>query len=252
MALLRSLRVLLLALCVFLITAADGNSLVKVEEGRDVVLPCSLSSKQNIESKLFDWKREGKMEVFIYDGEDGGKTYGNGRPGQDKEFEGRVSHFQEELKNGNASIKITKTKLSDSGVYTCDFPKLQPRQTFNIQLVVGTCPKPSAKQIKVTDEQAVLQCVVKRASPKPKVEWKDSSGNILPAKETNTGRGGSLDITLQTNVTKTDNYSCVVTQEEICHQLDDDILVYLPGSAGLLVSTGVLAVFCSLLVGLLS
>uniref|UniRef100_A0A8C9XGX1 Immunoglobulin domain-containing protein n=1 Tax=Sander lucioperca TaxID=283035 RepID=A0A8C9XGX1_SANLU len=102
--------------------------LIKVTSGScilhsDVVLPCSLSTKENIVPG----------EVFLYDG---GIHYNNGRGGQSEEFKGRVSHFQDELKHGNASIIIRNTKISDSGVYTCGFPRLEPRQTFNIELVV--------------------------------------------------------------------------------------------------------------------
>ncbi|XP_074552297.1 hemicentin-1-like [Halichoeres trimaculatus] len=205
---------------------------VVVTEDGDVVLPCSLSSKENLESALFDWKKDlekGKEErVFMYNA---GLYSGRDFDDQDKQFKGRVSFFQEELKNGNTSIKITKTKLSDSGTYTCIFPNLQHSPKFSVQLVVGTCPKPSTKQIKTTNDWWQLQCVVRGASPKPVVEWKDSSGNILPAEDPETTeRGGRYDIILQTTVTKSDNYSCVVTQEEFCHQLHDDILVHLPGA----------------------
>ncbi|KAA8577617.1 hypothetical protein FQN60_016042, partial [Etheostoma spectabile] len=129
---------------------------VSVEQGRDVVLPCSLSTKEDITFKLFDWKKapqkdEGLKEVFLYND---GFHYNNGRGGQSEEFKGRVSHFQDELKHGNASIIIRNTKISDSGVYSCDFSRLQPRQTFYIQLVV----EPS-KVIKVVgDHDAVLPC----------------------------------------------------------------------------------------------
>ena len=103
------------------------------------MLPCSLSTKENIEFKLFDWKKDpqkddGLKEVFLYDS---GIHYNNGLDGQSEEFKGRVSHFQDELKHGNASIIIRNTKISDSGNYTCDFPRLQPPQKFNIKLVVG-------------------------------------------------------------------------------------------------------------------
>ena len=107
---------------------------VIVEEGSDVILPCSLSSKENIQSKLFDWKKDDQQEVFFYDA---GMHYNNGRAGQDVQFRGRVSHFPEGLKSGNASITIRNTKMADSGDYTCVFPRLQPRQIFHIQLVVG-------------------------------------------------------------------------------------------------------------------
>lgn len=68
---------------------------------------------------------------------DAGIHYNNGRPGQDKNFNGRVSHFPLELQFGNASIVIRNTKVADSGDYMCFFPRLQPEKTFNIKLVVG-------------------------------------------------------------------------------------------------------------------
>ncbi|XP_074546602.1 butyrophilin-like protein 2 [Halichoeres trimaculatus] len=230
-----ALLLLLLVFLCALVTDADGNrpAVIRVTEDSDVVLPCSLSSKENLESALFDWKKDlekGKEErVFMYNA---GLYSGRDFDDQDKQFKGRVSFFQEELKNGNSSIKITKTKVSDSGTYTCIFPNLQHSPKFSVQLVVGTCPKPSAKQTETTNDWSQLQCVVRGASPKPVVEWKDSSGNILPAEDPEiTERGGRYDIILQTTVTKSDNYRCIVTQEEFCHQSHDDVLVHLPGAA---------------------
>lgn len=111
-----------------------GVVTVVAEEGSDVILPCSLSTKENIGFKLFDWKKDGPKEVFLYDA---GIHYNNGRSGQDEQFKGRVSHFEDELKNGNASIIIRHTKMADSGNYSCIFPRLQPKQIFHISLLVG-------------------------------------------------------------------------------------------------------------------
>lgn len=85
---------------------------------------------------VFDWKKrgqkgEGQKEVFLYAA---GVHYNNGRAGQDEQFKRRVFHFEEELKFGNASIKVHKTKMADSGNYTCTFPN---KQTSHITLVVG-------------------------------------------------------------------------------------------------------------------
>uniref|UniRef100_A0A8D0AFC3 Ig-like domain-containing protein n=1 Tax=Sander lucioperca TaxID=283035 RepID=A0A8D0AFC3_SANLU len=115
-----------------------GPKNIKVEGGTDVMLPCSLSTKENIESKLFDWRKvaqkdDGQKKVFLYDG---GSHYNNGLDGQSEEFKGRVSHFQDELKHGNASIIIRNTKISDSGEYTCYFPCHRPPQIFYIELVL--------------------------------------------------------------------------------------------------------------------
>ncbi|XP_038552534.1 butyrophilin subfamily 2 member A1-like isoform X4 [Micropterus salmoides] len=215
----------LLDLCGIILGHANGSGDVRVvvKEGSDAILPCSLSNKENAEEKLFDWKKDGRKEIFFYDG---GLHYNNGRPGQDQQFKGRVSHFQDELKYGNASIIIRNTKVTDSGDYTCDFPRLQ--QTFHIQLVVGASPEPYVKILNQTQDVALLQCEVRGASPKPTVEWQDSAGNKLPAEEPQVSeRGGSFYIILQTTVMKTDNYRCVATQEEIKHQIHTETYLYI-------------------------
>ncbi|XP_049893531.1 uncharacterized protein LOC126385698 isoform X2 [Epinephelus moara] len=118
--------------------------------------------------------------------------------------------------------------MADDGDYTCVFT--EPRQTFHIKLVVGTCPKPNLRILGPTKDGMLLRCEVRGASPKPKVEWKDSSGNKLPAEELQgPDRGGLYDIILQTTVTKTDNYSCVSTQDRICHQISADTYVPVNG-----------------------
>lgn len=65
----------------------------------------------------------------------GGLHYNNNLKGQDKQFKGRVSHFQQQVQFGNASIVIRNTTISDNGNYTCDFPHLTEK-TINIKLVV--------------------------------------------------------------------------------------------------------------------
>uniref|UniRef100_A0A4W6FGE4 Ig-like domain-containing protein n=1 Tax=Lates calcarifer TaxID=8187 RepID=A0A4W6FGE4_LATCA len=110
-----------------------GVVTVAVAEGSEAVLPCSLSTRQNIEQKVFDWKKDVKKEVFLYAA---GQHYNKGRTGQDEQFKGRVFHFEDELKNGNASIKIHNTKMADSGSYTCTFPNTAEPES-HVKLVVG-------------------------------------------------------------------------------------------------------------------
>ncbi|XP_038552530.1 butyrophilin-like protein 1 isoform X2 [Micropterus salmoides] len=218
----------------------QGSGVVRVvvKEGSDAILPCSLSNKQNAEEKLFDWKKDGQKEIFFYDA---GIHSNNGRPGQDQQFKGRVSHFQDELKYGNASIIIRNTTVADRGDYTCDFPHVQPRQIFHIQLVVvdltfkdrsgeipGASAKPCICTLNQTKDWALLQCEVLGAFPKPTVEWQDSAANKLLAEEPQVSeRGGSFYIILQTTVMKTDRYRCVATQEEIKHQIYAETFVFI-------------------------
>ncbi|XP_008304953.1 CD276 antigen-like, partial [Stegastes partitus] len=199
-----------------------GNRLV-VRAGSDVVLPCSFSTKNNIEPIRFVWRKNGRQEVFLYDA---GNHYNNGRQGQDEQFKGRVSHFPDELINGNASIIIRNTRQSDSGNYTCDF--LHIHQRFHIELLVGVSPRPITTLHERSDG-VLLQCEVLGASPKPVVEWWDSDGNILPAHQpTITERGGNkYDVILNATVTKSGDYRCVSTQKEIYSQIYTE--TYAPG-----------------------
>ena len=97
-------------------------------------------------------------------------------------------------------------------------------------MFTGAASEPTITTLEQTKGWSRLQCVIRGASPKPKVEWQDSAGNILPAKEPQvTERGGSYDIILQTTVTKTDHYRCVVTQETINHQTEAKIYVSVNG-----------------------
>ncbi|XP_076601945.1 butyrophilin subfamily 1 member A1-like isoform X2 [Chaetodon auriga] len=225
----------LLSMYVFLlaerVTGQEHGPRVKVfaAEGGDAVLPCSLSTKQNIQPELFDWKDYAQKEVFMYDA---GVHYNNGRPGQDEHFRGRVFHFEEDLKYGNASIIIRPAKITDSGNYTCIFPHLQPSaQKFHVELVVGASPKPYISILNETKDWSRLQCEVPGASPKPNVEWKDSAGNLLPAEELQvSSRGDHHYVTVLTTVTKTDRVRCVVTQEEILHQTEAETFVFISGS----------------------
>ncbi|XP_039468507.1 V-set domain-containing T-cell activation inhibitor 1-like isoform X3 [Oreochromis aureus] len=197
---------------------------VTVKEDDDVILPCSLDTNVNIEKMLFDWKKEGTVpqkEVFMYVE---GKHYNNGLPGQDEQFRDRVSHFPEELKYGNASIRIKQTRLEDKGNYTCDFPRLQPEtKIFHIELVVGAAPEP---YVTILKDKGLLQCKVPGASPKPTVEWWDSDNKTLPSKMLqDKAEQGRFYVTIQTTAPKPGCYQCVSTQMEIWHRISSEICV---------------------------
>uniref|UniRef100_A0A671TRK9 Butyrophilin-like protein 10 n=1 Tax=Sparus aurata TaxID=8175 RepID=A0A671TRK9_SPAAU len=225
----------LVFVCVWTFPAVISGAGVRVvvEEDSDAVLPCSLSTKESVIAKIFDWRKdESQKEVFFYDS---GIHYNNGRTGQDEQFRGRVSHYEDQLMNGNASIKIQNTKVADSGIYSCIFR--HPRQNFYIELVVerllrdrsGEIPgasKPSITILDATKDWSLLQCEVQGASPEPKVQLQDGSGNILPAEE----RRGRYYVTLNITVTKTDHYLCVLTQEEISHQSRAETFVFISGA----------------------
>uniref|UniRef100_A0A8C9Z9N9 Ig-like domain-containing protein n=1 Tax=Sander lucioperca TaxID=283035 RepID=A0A8C9Z9N9_SANLU len=111
-----------------------GPEVIKVKEGSDVTLPCSLWTKEDIRVTWFIWKKtDDGQKVFLYCY---GDLYSDNLPGQSEQFKGRVSHFPDELKQGNVSIFIRNTTRADSGVYRCSFLYTQTPQEFYIKLVV--------------------------------------------------------------------------------------------------------------------
>ena len=102
-------------------------------------------------------------------------------------------------------------------------------------MFTAASPKPYVTTLHETQDWSLLQCEVLGASPEPKVEWQDSSGNILPAEEPQVSeRGGRYYVTIKTTVTKTGSYRCVVTQEEINHQIHSETFVQLNGEISFL------------------
>ncbi|MEQ2288654.1 hypothetical protein AMECASPLE_024921 [Ameca splendens] len=186
---------------------------ITIKEDESVILPCSFST--SLTDKRIDWKKDGE-DVFFYEN---GRVYPSS---QDEQFRLRVSHFPDEVKSGNASITIKQAKVSDSGTYTCLYlnqGQTLPSGTHQIILTVGAFARPSVSSPNVTAGWALLRCEVLGASPKPTVAWYDSDGNNVSDREPEvSGEGGHYNIILETNMTKTDSYTCVATQNELHHQ----------------------------------
>lgn len=96
-------------------------------------------------------------------------------------------------------------------------------------LFTGACPKPSI-DVSYAEDMSVLQCVIEGAFPKPDTKWQDSAGTDLPAVAIkSTEEEGRFYITLQTTVSQSGVYRCVVTQQEICHRTQRETEVHISG-----------------------
>ncbi|KAM4740241.1 uncharacterized protein FYW61_002046 [Anableps anableps] len=193
---------------------------VSVFEKSDAILPCSPIGNDNLKQQVFDWRKDDQKEVFLYDN---GKHYNNGqRSGQHNDYKDRVEFFQDQLGSGNASIRIKNTKPTDSGIYSCTFPNLQPAgQKFYIKLVVAVCPKPTITIAEQTDAGVLVKCSV---TGFPDVELFNSANEPVPA-----GTPQPPDYFF--TVTKRDHYRCSATQKEYCHQtFSERTLVPIPGA----------------------
>ncbi|XP_034077583.1 CD276 antigen homolog [Gymnodraco acuticeps] len=222
-----SLQLLFLLTCGVTLGQEAGAVRVVVPESRDALLPVSIG--RDAERDYFEWRKVGprgetQNEVFKYDAS---LHYNNnGLPGQSEQFKGRVSNVLYELKNGNVSILIRNTTAADSGNYTCYFSRLQRPQTFYFELDVAATPKPRVMILNTTADRALLQCEVPGASLNTKAEWQSGDGNRLQAEEERVPEKDHVFISLSVNVTRTDHYLCVVSQEDIKHWVSAQISVH--------------------------
>ncbi|XP_069025704.1 V-set domain-containing T-cell activation inhibitor 1-like isoform X2 [Embiotoca jacksoni] len=141
--------------------------------------------------------------------------------------EPKVTKNKEKENSFNVILQINVTK---SDRYTC----VSRQEKIDHQISKGTIVhlnrfEVDIKTVDKTDDGVLVQCSVRGASPEPKVQLKNRSGNTVPAAEPQvTERGGSYDIILQTTVKKTDYYQCVATQEEGGNPLHAETYVIVP------------------------
>ncbi|KAG9262215.1 hypothetical protein AMEX_G23963 [Astyanax mexicanus] len=85
------------------------------EAGEDLILPCSLQPNISAEDMMVEWYRQHETDTLVHlyvDREEKNRE-------QMESYRGRTALFKEELKKGNASLKLSTLQSSDDGAYTC-------------------------------------------------------------------------------------------------------------------------------------
>ncbi|XP_015259964.1 PREDICTED: CD276 antigen homolog [Cyprinodon variegatus] len=207
----------LLSLCLLTFigkTFGDDSIKITIKEDEDIILNCSFGT--DITGHRIEWKKDDN-DVFYFD-------FGKEDPTvENPKFKDRVSRFSEDLKSGDASVKIKGAKVSDSGKYTClhiSEPGKAPVHQRLIELTVGTCLPPVIRTLEEKGDGVKVECIAVGAYPEPKMELKNTDDRAIPPEVYNVSQNGSyFDITLLAVVTKEDYYHCAVMQEDICHQI---------------------------------
>ncbi|KAI4891307.1 hypothetical protein NFI96_010092, partial [Prochilodus magdalenae] len=85
------------------------------EAGENLVLPCSITPSISAEDMMVEWIRLELKDtlVHLY------KSYQDRNQEQMESYRGRTALFKEELKKGNASLKLSALQPSDEGIYQC-------------------------------------------------------------------------------------------------------------------------------------
>ncbi|XP_056609367.1 butyrophilin subfamily 1 member A1-like [Triplophysa dalaica] len=152
--------------------------------GEDVILPCSLKANISAENMRVEWSRlyqKGSI-VHLYEDHEDRNT------DQLQSYRGRTQLFKEELEKGNTSLKLSRVKISDEGLYKCfvQSESWYDDITVDVRLeAVGSAPV-----ITVDGFDGFgglhLQCESKGWNPKPELVWLDSEGVTLTSKSTDT------------------------------------------------------------------
>uniref|UniRef100_A0A3B3ZDZ4 Ig-like domain-containing protein n=1 Tax=Periophthalmus magnuspinnatus TaxID=409849 RepID=A0A3B3ZDZ4_9GOBI len=99
--------------------------------GDDVILPCFFQPPRDAEALTLEWTRPDLQPRFVFVW----RSYEELKDLKHSQFDGRAFLFQDELKHGNISLKLTNVKPKDSGVYRCFIPALE--KETSVKLIVG-------------------------------------------------------------------------------------------------------------------
>ncbi|XP_071315755.1 myelin-oligodendrocyte glycoprotein-like [Trachinotus anak] len=150
--------------------------------GDDVILPCHVEPRLNVEELVVEWWRPDvppdpgdPLSHYRYV-----HRYLDNQDVEDMKipsYAGRTVLFKDQLKHGNLSLKLMNAKLSDEGRYLCVLPQLQSKQRATV-IQLNVEPRPVESRPTETTPQP--------GGPKTPEEERDFNGSwsrsgLIPA-----------------------------------------------------------------------
>uniref|UniRef100_A0A671UV37 Ig-like domain-containing protein n=1 Tax=Sparus aurata TaxID=8175 RepID=A0A671UV37_SPAAU len=165
--------------------------------GDDIILPCNLEPATDAVSLTVEWARADLNPRFVHVRREAVELLIDQNPS----YIGRTSVSINKLKCGDLSLKLSKVKLSDEGIYRCFVPKQGTKS--EVKLAVGLVSSPVLGLSRLSSESSgvLLQCNSTGWYPEPEVLWLDGEGNLLSAGPTETVRGPDDLFTVSSRVT---------------------------------------------------
>nr|XP_046237034.1 butyrophilin subfamily 3 member A2-like [Scatophagus argus] len=218
---LRTFRMFLLLCTNSLILKSSGDGSISSFQpitalrGDDVILPCGLKNRTDVSSKTVVWTKPSLDPVFIH-------VYQSGRlvhEAQHPSYRYRTTLFEDQLVNGNVSLKLFRVKLSDAGTYVCSIQSMETEASVQLSVGAASSPVIGLAQFDGDEGRWVLRCQSTGWCPKPELSWLDSEGHVLPAGPTQTLRGPgdlySVNSTLTVDERDGIRFICRVQQKDI-------------------------------------
>ncbi|KAI1887956.1 hypothetical protein AGOR_G00180100 [Albula goreensis] len=174
--------------------------------GADIVLPCYLKPSISAEDMHVEWSRVPFTGSVVHNYQERQIRNENQIPS----YRGRTALSPEELKRGNASLRLTGVRASDEGKYQCYIEsKLYDDASVQVQ-IKGTEPAISM-EVPHRAGWVSLLCESKGWDIQPDLVWLDSEGHSLPAGATETHRDSEDFYTMRRRIIMQDRDTNTVT-----------------------------------------
>ncbi|XP_036407630.1 butyrophilin subfamily 1 member A1-like [Megalops cyprinoides] len=202
---------------------------VVADVGEGIVLPCYLEPNISAEDMRVEWFRVDAAitQVHLYQQRE------NKNDSQSPSYRGRTALFPEELKKGNASLRLSSVEVSDGGQYKCLIQSDLWYEDVSLSVTVravGTDPVISMEGYR--EGGIGLLCESKGWHPEPELIWLDSEGHSLPAGPTETLRDSmGLFIVRRSVIVQegdTTRFTCRVQQQQINQEKETEF--HIPAS----------------------
>ncbi|XP_042368381.1 butyrophilin-like protein 9 [Plectropomus leopardus] len=187
---------------------SEGSAPVKIQVfvGQTVLLPCS--SPYSDDDPTVEWSHQGvnvKM-AFVY--RHGCETF------QEKHFAfyHRTNLILNKVHEGNFSMWLSNTKLSDAGKFVC---KHVPRVVATVELFVVAISEPKLSVVSAAGDEVTLQCEASCWFPEPEITFLGIQGDISDANTQTDPSTGCFTATRKVTVQTAERVTCRVHQPKI-------------------------------------
>ncbi|XP_040398702.1 butyrophilin subfamily 1 member A1-like isoform X3 [Cygnus olor] len=193
--------------------------------GGDVVLPCHLSPRMNAEHMEVRWFRS-RFSIYVHLYHSGQDHFSSQMP----EYQGRTEFLKGGVSDGNVSLRILRTRLSDEGQYQCLIKdgNFYEEATLELKIAVsGSSPLLSVEDYQ--DGGIRVGCRAAGWYPKPEMLWRDFQGQQLPSftESASQDKNGFFQVekTIIIHKNSKQNVSCSVQNTRLPQEKDSSIYI---------------------------
>ncbi|XP_008566434.1 PREDICTED: selection and upkeep of intraepithelial T-cells protein 8-like [Galeopterus variegatus] len=158
----------------FTVSSSTSHQVIMV--GRQAEFSCQLSPPQSAQHMEMGWFRDHfSQQVYLY--KDGEEHWGESR----QNYMNRTVFLKDALGEGKMTLEIYNISVFDDGKYHCFFKDGDTYEEAIVNLKVAALGMDIQINVQVPDTEGVMvECNSGGWFPQAQMEWRDSSGNVIP------------------------------------------------------------------------